>query len=59
MYLATWSLPPDGLYSPKDAVYAYSCADVLCCTVECAPRGGDTLVLDEVHWLTDPDRGSQ
>ena len=32
-------------------------ADVLCCTAECAPDGGDTLVLDEVHWLVNEDRG--
>ena len=32
-------------------------ADVLCCTAECAPEAGDTLVLDEVHWLVDEGRG--
>ena len=32
-------------------------ADILCCTAECAPTAGDTLVLDEVHWLRDNDRG--
>jgi ATP-dependent RNA helicase SUPV3L1/SUV3 len=32
-------------------------APVLCCTPECAPTTADTMVLDEVHWLADPDRG--
>ena len=32
-------------------------ADVLCCTAECAPESGDTLVLDEVPWLVDEGRG--
>jgi ATP-dependent RNA helicase SUPV3L1/SUV3 len=30
---------------------------VLSCTTECAPLRGDTLVLDEVHWLVDEERG--
>jgi hypothetical protein len=34
-------------------------APILCCTTECAPlRGKRLLVLDEVHWLADPERGS-
>ncbi|MGI5224646.1 helicase-related protein [Actinoallomurus sp. CA-142502] len=32
-------------------------ADVVSCTAESAPTGGDVLVLDEAHWLADPDRG--
>lgn len=32
-------------------------APILCCTAEMAPRGGEVLVLDEVHWATDPERG--
>lgn len=32
-------------------------AHVLCCTVEMAPLVGDSIVVDECHWLVDPDRG--
>lgn len=32
-------------------------ANVVCCTVEMAPMEGDSLVLDETHWMVDPDRG--
>lgn len=32
-------------------------APILCCTTEMAPMTGDILVLDEVHWLADQDRG--
>src|SRR3712207_6350557 len=32
-------------------------APIICCTVEKAPPGGEMLVLDEAHWVTDPDRG--
>lgn len=32
-------------------------AHVRCCTVEMAPMTGTSLVLDEAHWMTDPDRG--
>jgi ATP-dependent RNA helicase SUPV3L1/SUV3 len=32
-------------------------APILCCTTELAPRRGEVLVLDEVHWADDPDRG--
>lgn len=32
-------------------------APILCCTVEMAPRSGRSLVLDETHWMIDPDRG--
>ena len=33
-------------------------APILCCTVEMAPSSGDTLVLDEVQWADDEERGS-
>ena len=33
-------------------------APVLCTTAEMAPLSGHLLVLDEVHWAADPDRGS-
>ncbi len=33
-------------------------ARVLCTTAEMAPADGDVLVLDEVHWAVDRDRGS-
>lgn len=32
-------------------------APIRCCTVECAPRSGTVIVLDETHWLLDEDRG--
>lgn len=32
-------------------------AHVRCCTVEMAPSSGTSLVLDEAHWIVDPDRG--
>ena len=32
-------------------------APILCCTVEKAPPRGEMLVLDESHWVADPDRG--
>ena len=32
-------------------------ATVSCCTVEMAPMRGDLLIIDEAHWLSDPDRG--
>jgi ATP-dependent RNA helicase SUPV3L1/SUV3 len=33
-------------------------APILCCTVEMAPSTGDVLVLDEVQWADDDERGS-
>jgi ATP-dependent RNA helicase SUPV3L1/SUV3 len=33
-------------------------APIICCTVEMAPTSGDVLVLDEVQWADDPERGS-
>ena len=32
-------------------------APIRCCTTELAPLRGEVLVLDEVHWVDDPDRG--
>lgn len=33
-------------------------APILCCTVEMAPGAGEVLVLDEVQWADDSERGS-
>ena len=33
-------------------------APILCCTVEMAPLHGEVLVLDEVQWAEDEERGS-
>ena len=33
-------------------------APIVCCTVEMAPGAGEVLVLDEVQWADDPERGS-
>src|SRR6516225_6768138 len=33
-------------------------APILCCTAEMAPLAGETLVLDEVQWAEDEERGS-
>ena len=33
-------------------------APILCCTAEMAPSRGETLVLDEVQWAEDEERGS-
>ena len=33
-------------------------APIVCCTVEMAPLTGDVLVLDEVQWADDDERGS-
>ncbi|RBY83362.1 helicase-related protein [Blastococcus sp. TF02A-26] len=32
-------------------------APIVCCTVEKAPMRGRLLVLDESHWIADPERG--
>jgi len=32
-------------------------APILCCTAESAPDTGNLLVLDEAHWVGDPERG--
>ena len=33
-------------------------APIICCTVEMAPSAGEVLVLDEVQWADDEERGS-
>src|SRR5262245_8969620 len=33
-------------------------APIVCCTVEMAPSSGEVLVLDEVQWADDEERGS-
>ena len=33
-------------------------APILCCTVEMAPASGDVLVLDEIQWADDEERGA-
>ena len=33
-------------------------APILCCTVEMAPSRGEVLVLDEVQWADDEERGA-
>src|SRR5207237_8834081 len=33
-------------------------APIVCCTAETAPASGQTLVLDEVQWAEDEERGS-
>jgi ATP-dependent RNA helicase SUPV3L1/SUV3 len=33
-------------------------APIVCCTVEMAPSAGEVLVLDEVQWADDDERGS-
>jgi ATP-dependent RNA helicase SUPV3L1/SUV3 len=33
-------------------------ASIVCCTAEMAPMHGETLVLDEVQWAEDEERGS-
>ncbi len=33
-------------------------APIICCTVEMAPSSGDVLVLDEVQWADDEERGA-
>lgn len=32
-------------------------APIICCTTELAPMAGHVLVLDEIHWIDDPERG--
>lgn len=50
-------LPPEyvGLITAEEQIN--TSARVLSCVTECAPLGGDTLVLDEVHWLAEKERG--
>jgi len=33
-------------------------APIICCTAEMAPMGGEVLVLDEVQWADDEERGA-
>ncbi|HXY16893.1 MAG TPA: helicase-related protein [Gaiellaceae bacterium] len=45
-----------GLVTGEERVNAD--APVVCCTVEMAPSSGEVLVLDEVQWADDDERGS-
>jgi ATP-dependent RNA helicase SUPV3L1/SUV3 len=45
-----------GLVTGEERVNAG--APIICSTVEMAPMAGDVLVLDEVQWADDPERGS-
>ena len=45
-----------GLVTGEERVNEH--AAVLCCTVEMAPGSGDVLVLDEVQWADDEERGA-
>jgi ATP-dependent RNA helicase SUPV3L1/SUV3 len=45
-----------GLVTGEERVNEH--APIVCSTVEMAPSGGEVLVLDEVQWADDPERGS-
>jgi ATP-dependent RNA helicase SUPV3L1/SUV3 len=45
-----------GLVTGEERVNEH--APILCCTVEMAPGAGEVLVLDEVQWADDSERGS-
>ncbi len=45
-----------GLITGEERVNEH--APILCCTVEMAPSSGDVLVLDEVQWADDEERGA-
>ena len=45
-----------GLVTGEERVNAG--APIICCTAEMAPLRGETLVLDEVQWAEDEERGS-
>src|SRR5690348_18296979 len=45
-----------GLVTGEERVNAD--APIVCCTAEMAPMRGETLVLDEVQWAEDEERGS-
>ncbi len=45
-----------GLVTGEERVNAG--AAIVCCTAEMAPLAGETLVLDEVQWAEDEERGS-
>lgn len=44
-----------GLRTGEEQIHPH--APIICCTTELAPLRGEVLVLDEVHWIDDPDRG--
>lgn len=45
-----------GLVTGEERVNEH--APIICCTVEMAPSAGEVLVLDEVQWADDDERGS-
>ena len=45
-----------GLVTGEERVHPE--AAIVCCTAEMAPLAGETLVLDEVQWAEDEERGS-
>ncbi len=45
-----------GLVTGEERVNEH--APIICCTVEMAPGAGDVLVLDEVQWADDEERGA-
>jgi ATP-dependent RNA helicase SUPV3L1/SUV3 len=45
-----------GLVTGEERVNEH--APIICCTVEMAPSSGEVLVLDEVQWADDDERGS-
>jgi ATP-dependent RNA helicase SUPV3L1/SUV3 len=45
-----------GLVTGEERVNEH--APILCCTVEMAPGAGEVLVLDEVQWADDEERGA-
>jgi ATP-dependent RNA helicase SUPV3L1/SUV3 len=45
-----------GLITGEERVNEH--APILCTTVEMAPQGGELLVLDEIQWADDEERGS-
>jgi ATP-dependent RNA helicase SUPV3L1/SUV3 len=45
-----------GLVTGEERVH--ETAPIICCTVEMAPSSGEVLVLDEVQWADDDERGS-
>jgi ATP-dependent RNA helicase SUPV3L1/SUV3 len=45
-----------GLVTGEERVNEH--APIVCCTVEMAPSAGEVLVLDEVQWADDEERGS-
>ncbi|MFO7572735.1 MAG: helicase-related protein [Gaiellaceae bacterium] len=45
-----------GLITGEERVNEH--APILCCTVEMAPQRGELLVLDEIQWADDEERGS-